>query len=244
MTQRRTVDVPTPAYGWDHPWPNAFEIARVFPSENWTLVGGLMVQLHSLVSGISIVRPTNDLDMLLHIEISAGLPAEAARHLEQLGYALQPPTARKAPAYRFTRGHDVIDVMAADHAAPSRREALRSSPMFTVDGGTQALQRTMLCVITDSDGSWAQLSVPDELGALVLKGAATSPTRVIAIDICSMLRCWLPRSPTTRLNSTGSREVTPGGSAHSAMRSPTFAIRLGSRCPPPTDQPVRTLCGS
>jgi hypothetical protein len=172
VTDRRTVGVPTPAYGWEHPWPNAFEISRVFPSENWTLVGGLMVQLHSLLSGISVQRPTDDLDMLLHIEIATGLPAEAARVLEQLGYQLRPPTTRKAPAYRFTRDRDVIDVMSADHAAPSRRATMRSSPMFAVDGGTQALQRTMNCVLNDIDGTPARFSVPDELGALVLKGAA------------------------------------------------------------------------
>jgi hypothetical protein len=79
VTARRIVEVPTPPYGWEHPRPNAFEIADVFPTEHWTLVGGLMVQLHSLVSGISVVRPTDDLDMLLHIEIATGLPAEAAR---------------------------------------------------------------------------------------------------------------------------------------------------------------------
>ncbi|MDQ1739404.1 MAG: hypothetical protein QOE53_1056, partial [Pseudonocardiales bacterium] len=35
-------------------------------SERWSLVGGLMVQAHALAHGIDIVRPTNDLDMLLH----------------------------------------------------------------------------------------------------------------------------------------------------------------------------------
>ena len=56
MTERRIVDVLTPSYSWGHPWPNAFEIAGVFPTEHWTLVGGLMVQVHSLVSGRH--RPT------------------------------------------------------------------------------------------------------------------------------------------------------------------------------------------
>jgi hypothetical protein len=45
VTERRIVEVPAPSYGWEHPWPNAFEIADVFPTEHWTLVGGLMVQL-------------------------------------------------------------------------------------------------------------------------------------------------------------------------------------------------------
>lgn len=66
-----------------------------------------------------------------------GCPQKPTRHLELLGYALQAPTRRNAPAYRFMRGDDVIDVMAADHAAPSRREQLRSARMFEVGGGTQ-----------------------------------------------------------------------------------------------------------
>ena len=246
MTERRIVDVLTPSYGWGHPWPNAFEIAGVFPTEHWTLVGGLMVQIHSLVSGISIVRPTDDLDMLLHIEIATGLPAEAARQLGRLGYALQPPLSRKAPAYRFTRDHDVIDVMAADHAAPSRRETLRSSPMFAVDGGTQALQRTMICVVTDADGSQTRFSVPDELGALVLKAAAyiaDARDRDRDRHLFDVL-CWRPPSPTTPRNSGGSRGLTRSASAHSAPPSTTCDVQPGWHCRPSIDSPARTRFGS
>jgi hypothetical protein len=172
VTDRRVVEVPTPVFGWEHPWPNAFEIACVFSTEHWTLVGGLMAHLHSVMSGVAVIRPTDDLDMLLHIEIATGLPAAAADQLERLGYVLQPPRNRKASAYRFTRARDVIDVMAADHVAPSMRQTLRTAPMFEVEGGTQALQRTMICVLINADGSRTGFSVPDELGALVLKGAA------------------------------------------------------------------------
>lgn len=44
--------------------------------------------------------------------------------------------------------------------------------MFEVAGGTQALQRTMIFVLTGVDGSQTRLGVPDALGALVLKVAA------------------------------------------------------------------------
>ena len=44
--------------------------------------------------------------------------------------------------------------------------------MFTVDGGTQALRRTMAYVIDIGDGDVYEISIPDELAALVLKGAA------------------------------------------------------------------------
>jgi hypothetical protein len=96
----------------------------VFSTEHWTPVGGLMAQLHSVMSGVAVIRPTDDLDMLLHIETATGLPAKAADQLEEVGYVFQPPRGRKSPAYRFTRDGDVIDVMAADHVAPRMRQPL------------------------------------------------------------------------------------------------------------------------
>ena len=44
--------------------------------------------------------------------------------------------------------------------------------MVTVDGGTQALRRTIAYVIDIGDGDAYKISIPDELAALVLKGAA------------------------------------------------------------------------
>jgi hypothetical protein len=44
--------------------------------------------------------------------------------------------------------------------------------MFEVDGGTQALRRTMIYTVRMPDRASIDFSVPDELGALVLKGAA------------------------------------------------------------------------
>ena len=49
--------------------------------------------------------------------------------------------------------------------------------MFAVEGGTQALSRTMVYILDDGEGRVIRLSVPDELGALVLKGAAYSVDR-------------------------------------------------------------------
>lgn len=49
--------------------------------------------------------------------------------------------------------------------------------MFAVEGGTQALRRTMTYVIDDGQGQIHELTVPDELGALVMKGAAYAVDR-------------------------------------------------------------------
>lgn len=168
---RRHVELPEPRHGWDHPWPNVFELAGALPTSKWTLVGGLMVQAHAMAHGIEAIRPTADLDVLLHIEIEPAVVSEAHNALSELGYELQPPFDRKGPHYRYERGEEKVDVMSADHAAPKVRRSLRGQPMFAVEGGTQALLRTLIYEMQTRDGR-CEISVPDELGALVLKGAA------------------------------------------------------------------------
>lgn len=72
MADRPTIDVATPAGGWGAPWPNVAEIETALPHDKWTLVGGLMAQLHGIHAGIDAVRPTNDVDIVLHVETTRG----------------------------------------------------------------------------------------------------------------------------------------------------------------------------
>ena len=69
---------PTPAGGWGRPWPDVAELAAAVPASAWTLIGGLMVQLHALVAGLPVVRPTDDVDVLLHVETGQGRAAQVA----------------------------------------------------------------------------------------------------------------------------------------------------------------------
>lgn len=69
---RPTVDVQAAVGGWPYPWANVAEIAGVLPAESWTLIGGLMAQLHAIHHGIASVRPTNDVNIVLHIETARG----------------------------------------------------------------------------------------------------------------------------------------------------------------------------
>lgn len=146
----------TPAGGWSYPWPNVAELARVLPTSHWTLIGGLMTQLHAIHHGINAVRPTNDVDIAIHIETARGIPTATADALESLGYAMKKNIdPRNNVGHRFIRGasqvdvvssdtaeKDVIDVVVADHAAPSVEEQMRRMDMVKVPGGTQALRRT------------------------------------------------------------------------------------------------------
>jgi len=183
VADRPTVDVPSPPGGWGVPWPNVAEIEAVLPHEKWTLVGGLMTQLHGIHRGIDTLRPTNDVDMVLHIETARGVAAETARALERLGYEFTPSIDdRNDTAHRFQRGEatvdlvtsapDVVDVLIADHAAPKVVEKLHGKTMVAIEGGTQALKRTINVRLEIMPGRTTTLSVPSPFGAVILKAAA------------------------------------------------------------------------
>ncbi|GGF33847.1 hypothetical protein GCM10011519_04140 [Marmoricola endophyticus] len=185
MSSRPTIDVAPAAGGWPAPWPGVAEIASVLPSDRWTLVGGLMTQLHSIHRGLGVVRATNDVDIVLHIETSRGVPAQTAAALEGIGYRLLDSfDPRDSTAHRFVRGDsavdlvagatepEVVDVLVAEHAPPRVVETLRGRVMVRVEGGTQALRRTCNARLEIVPGAVTTVSVPQPLGALILKSAA------------------------------------------------------------------------
>ncbi len=183
MAERATIDVPNPPGGWGAPWPNVAEIGAVLPHQRWTLVGGLMTQLHGIRAGIGVVRPTNDVDIVVHVETTRGVAADTATALESLGYELAPPLdPRTGTAHRFRRADatvdlltsvgDVVDVLVADHTAPRAHQKLRGREMVAIEGGTQALQRTINARLQISDPT-TTVSVPNPFGALILKAAAS-----------------------------------------------------------------------
>jgi predicted nucleotidyltransferase len=183
VTDRATIDVLSPAGGWGTPWPNVAEIEAVLPHDKWTLVGGLMTQLHAINAGIGVVRPTNDVDIALHVETTSGVAAETAKVLESLGYELAPSIdPRSSTAHRFRRGSstvdlvsssgDVVDVLVADHVAPRVTQKLLGRDMVAIEGGTQALRRTINARLQVVPGAITTVSVPNPFGALILKAAA------------------------------------------------------------------------
>ena len=182
--ERPTIRVDAALGGWPTPWPSVAELADALPAESWTLVGGLMTQLHAIHHGLGVVRPTNDVDIVLHIETQRGIPNAVATALEALGYRFEPSIdARNKTAHRFVRGtstvdlvagdpEDQVDVLIADHPAPRVIEKLRGHEMIRIEGGTQALRRTVNARLEIVPGTTATISVPRPFGALILKAAA------------------------------------------------------------------------
>lgn len=193
---RLTIDVLPAAGGWPRPWPAVAELAAVLPPQSWTLVGGLMTQLHTINNGFGVVRPTDDVDIVLHIETTRGLPDATASALRSIGYDLRDTIdPRDNTAHRFIRdgdvvdlvtstpddndggdnaevGEDVVDVLIADHPAPRVTEKLLGRDMIQIEGGTQALKRTVNARLEITPGTLTTISVPRPFGAVILKAAA------------------------------------------------------------------------
>jgi hypothetical protein len=202
--RRSVIDVTAAAGGWPVPWPNVAELVSVLPADKWTLVGGLMTQLHTIHRGLGVVRPTNDVDIVLHLETSRGVPRQTAQALESIGYQLLDAVdPRDNTAHRFVRGTsridlvtsatEVVDVLRADHPAPTVVERLRGRDMVAIEGGTQALRRTVNARLELAPGAVTTISVPRPFGALVLKAAAyrtdsRDPDRHL-YDAAALLAC-------------------------------------------------------
>lgn len=204
--QRPEIRVEAAVGGWPHPWPNVAEIAEALPSNQWTLIGGLMTQLHTVHRGLGVVRPTNDVDIVLHIETTRGVPARAATALETLGYRLEEKVdPRQNTAHRWVRDSQIIDVggsqwddehegpdhteqpeqrqlldhegdqvdvLTADHPAPTVIQRMRGRAMVPISGGTQALKRTINVVLDIRPDGPTAISVPRPYAAVILKAAA------------------------------------------------------------------------
>lgn len=213
---------PTPVGGWGRPWPEVADLAAAVPPAAWTLIGGLMVQLHAVAAGLPVVRPTDDVDVLLHVETGRGRAAQVATALEALGYRLRPSIdPRSGTAHRFVRDgaavdlvtsrpdSSVVDVVAADHAPPRHLERFRGYDLVQVTGGTQALRRTVLAELEITGTARTTISVPDPFGALVLKAAAhkadTRDRERHLTDAAVLLACVDPFEDRTPSGSDRSR---------------------------------------
>lgn len=164
-------DIAPPPGGWMTPWPQCIELVKAVGPQHWTLVGGLMVQLHSARAGLAVARPTADVDVVVHIETGHTTVNDVATALLTLGYEFQPPSDRDSSAHRFVRGEkqeEQVDVMVADHVSPRVERRLFGRNAFELPAGTQALRRTVYAEIGDG----VLVSIPNVLGALVLKGEA------------------------------------------------------------------------
>lgn len=115
-------------------------------------------------------RPTDDVDALVDYMANRGSLSHARTTLLKLGFELG---RSEKHAYRFRHADGrKLDLMVADHL-PSRMEPrLDRRPAFAAPSGEQAILRRDIYQLRFASSAMAEIGVPDELGALVAKGAA------------------------------------------------------------------------
>lgn len=133
--------------------------------------------------------------MILPIETGAASFSGVRERLEMLGYVLHAPVG-EGPVHRFYRGgkqEQAVDVIVADHLTPGWRPKVLRRSVLAVPGGTSARRKTVNCEV-EIESEIVTLSLPDTLGALVLKGAAYVDDwrdRDRHVDDAAVLSCTL-----------------------------------------------------
>lgn len=151
-------------------WQTVIELATTGIAERLTLVGGLMVAAHARRAGVLMRRPTDDVDALVDYRADRSSLTDVRAALDSIGFALSDDEQH---AYRFRHPDGrTVDVMVADHLPLRMQPRLARRPAFPAPSGEQAIRRRDIYRLVFAGGANAEVGVPDELGALVAKGAA------------------------------------------------------------------------
>ncbi|WP_188830688.1 hypothetical protein [Nocardia camponoti] len=102
--------------------------------------------------------------------------------------------------------------MIADHLAPRHRPTVAGREVFRIPAGTSALRKTVNCDIEMSEGNTITVSVPNVLGALILRGAAyleDSRDRDRHLDDAALLAYAIsdPRASALEMSGNDSKRV-------------------------------------
>lgn len=125
-------------------WGIALDLAEAFGAdEGWSLIGGLMVQLHGLQhDDDDDPRPTVDIDVLGDARRRPVMTERMAQILiDRGGEVAMPPRSNKKLGYRFEIEGEFVEILAPDGLS-SDPKTVNGLTTFQVPGGRQALGRT------------------------------------------------------------------------------------------------------
>ena len=162
--------------GTGHPWSTVYAVAAANIPESWLLAGGLMVQLHAIMGGLT-ARPTTDADLLADLMADRRGIARLRNILASRGFETQPGTLTGYTTRMSAPNGDVVDLLVADHLPKflGADATISGTPVLSMPGGAQAVERSMqVRLVDDQNDADAVIRIPDLLGALILKSAAYS----------------------------------------------------------------------
>lgn len=155
-------------------WTLALELAQALgPERDWSLIGGLMVQLHGLEHEDEL-RPTVDIDLLGAARKPPTMTEEIASLIAERGAKVAPPPRSKPEVgYRFELDGETVEILGPD-GLKSDPKTLGKLTTFQAAGGTQALRRTEVVFVSLGGLPSVAVRRPSLLGAILIK------TRVVA----------------------------------------------------------------
>lgn len=153
-------------------WRLAHEVTGLLDGLPWVLIGGLMVRILEAEYGVTTSWTTGDVDAVLDGRAVSAATRKASTRLQNADFT--PEHHDENLTYRFTRGSDIVDVLAPDHLG-GRADIATVPPGETLEalGGRQALNRRRIVTIDAGDGPFA-LPLPSLLGAIIMKARVVS----------------------------------------------------------------------
>lgn len=177
MTESSIIDINPPTQEAKRLWAKALELAEAFgPHESWSLVGGLMVQLHAFERS-SRSRLTIDIDFLGDSRRRPPMTEQIAKVLvERGGEMAMPPVSNENLGYKFELDGEIIEVLGSEGVRRDPK-TLGKHTTFQVPGGTQALARTEIVRVSLDGGPVVALRRPSLLGAILIKARVVAKQR-------------------------------------------------------------------
>ena len=163
-------------------WEKAIEIARELSGdEGWTLIGGLMVQLHAFEHQ-SDSRLTDDIDVLGDSRKRPSMTRRIAELLERLGGSMEmPPTSNEALGYKFKVDGETVEILGPDGVGADPK-TIGKYTTFQVPGGTQALDRSEQVSVSIDRQPAVEVRRPSLLGAILIKARVVAQKRKEKFD--------------------------------------------------------------
>lgn len=163
-------------------WSMALELAQALgPDRDWSLIGGLMVQLHGLEHDDEL-RPTVDIDLLGAARKPPVMTEEIASLITGMGAKVaMPPRSQPEVGYRFELDGEIVEILGPDGLKSDPR-TLGKMTTFQVPGATQALRRTEVVLVSLRDSEPVAMRRPSLLGAILIKARVVAKRRKEKFD--------------------------------------------------------------
>jgi hypothetical protein len=160
-------------------WSLVLDLAAEFGSDReWSLIGGLMVQLHGFEHDDD-PRPTADIDLLAGAKRPPRMTEEMAELLVGRGAEISdPPRSDPRLGYRFEIEGEIVELLGPDGLRhdPKTTAGLKT---FRIEGGSQALHRTEVVLVSLDGEEPVAVRRPSLLGAILIKGRVVAKRREV-----------------------------------------------------------------